>query len=732
MGLQGNVAPATLKLINEIGCSDDCSKQIPVNAGLPLPCKEWDDIESGLLRILALEDDQLFASGFVTKVPRSSLHDNLRVKRTGIDIGPIRTEASGARKKNECKYNYDGIEYNEFQKKFYTVNTNKHLKICPRDLIGTQLSDLVGDQLSDYDPENFADTDLADLLVGLIIEKYRMEFVAIFILLAVFDAAGENQHGDDGIFAKAWFQHKNQFFHTFEYDLSEIVTGDTLNAIVGGKQYSEAFDTHGSLTALITDFVDFLNGLQDRRQPILNASFDDSTFKVVVAANSVTQKIDLRIVVNQGMPVDWGPLCTRAEETVPVCLQNAMLINDTPLMFRFEEITESNFATLFKKYIKEFVRYMHRNGFSTVTIDSIMIGIDPELMLERNDAINCKIIDGGTAPDFMTLIGLGVDKFKPLNALSGTGLFFMTVPGNIQVFDDAGNDANGIPGLGRVKVGQTCEDEVKVIFDNPIGSSLDHAGLFAANLCESWFVNNNDLDNKEPYENTIAVLSCFDSNTRKPCIIGEATCSISSSVDYVAVYDSGADTTAITVTVNAFSSDPSITLVYDLAYTTSEGTADDGISSASFVITLPGDQTETGIVVTVHGKITGNDAGGDSQCTHYVTDTEKFGDGVGSVECTHAADGAGTETTAIEVEYTINGGGAVVVPLTNAALSLIVPGDYPAIELEIEAILPGTVATITNGGGPNAEVSISGVPSFIDGGMLLNTAGVNLLLVRDC
>lgn len=729
--LHGNVKPETLTLIKEISCSDDCTKQIPINAGLPLPCKEWNDIESGLLRILALEDDQLFASGFVTKVSRSNLNDNLRVKKTGIDIGKIRTQDDGARKKNECKYNYDGIEYDEFQKKFYTVNTNKHLKICPRDLIGTQLSDLVGDQLSSYDPENFSDTDLADLLVGLIIEKYRMEFVASFVLLSVWGGAAENQHGDDGIFAKAWYQHKNQYFETFEYDLSGIVSGETLNAIVGGKEYSEAFDTFGSLTALITDFVDWLNSLQDRRQPIFNASFDDATFVVVVAANSVTQKIDLRIVVNTGLPVDWSPICTKADETVPTRIQNAMLINDAPLMFRFEEITEANFATLFKKYIKEFVRYLHRNGFQAVTMDSVMIGIDPELMLERNDAINCKIIQGGVAPDFMDLIGLSVDKFKPLNALTGTGLFFMTVPGNILVFDDAGNDANGIPGVGRVRVGMTCEDEVKVIFDNPIGSALDHGGLFAANLCESWFVEDNDLDNKEPYENTVAVLSCYDANNRKNCILGEATCSLSVDVSSVASYDAGSDTTSITVSVNAFSSDPSLTLVYDLAYTTSEGTADDSIATSSFVVTLPGDQTDTGIVLTVYGNVTANDGGGNPQCKEYFSDTEKFGEGVGSVECVHSAVGVGTETTAIEVEYTINGGGAVVVALTNAALNLQTVGDYPAIELEIEAILPGSTVTIVDNAG-NPDVTISGVPSFIDDGMKLNTAGTDLTLTRNC
>ena len=98
-----------------------------------------------------------------------------------------------------------------------------------------------------------------------------MEFVASFVLLSVWGGAAENQHGDDGIFAKAWYQHKNQYFETFEYDLSGIVSGETLNAIVGGKEYSEAFDTFGSLTALITDFVDWLNSLQDRRQPIFNA-----------------------------------------------------------------------------------------------------------------------------------------------------------------------------------------------------------------------------------------------------------------------------------------------------------------------------------------------------------------------------------------------------------------------------------------------------------------------------
>jgi hypothetical protein len=732
MGNVNKFGLRTLQLVSQVGCSDECGLQIPINNGLPLPCKEWSDMESALLRMLALEDEQLFASGFVTKVDRSNLADNLRIKKSWLDVGDIQTQDSGQPGKDECKFNYEGITYDDFEKTFYTVNTGKHLKMCPKNLIGTKLQDFIGEGLSDFNSENFADTDLADVLITQIIEKYRKEFVAKFVLLSVWEGAAENQHGDDGVLAKMWYQHKNQFFETYEYDLSAIVSGDSLNAIVGGAQYSEAFDTFGTLTGLISDFVDWLNSLMDRRQPIFNASFDDATFAVVVAANCVTQKIDLRIVVNQGMPVDWGgSTCTRDLETAPVCLQNVMPINDTPLMFKFEEITEANFATLFKKYIKEFVRYMHRNGFDGVTMDSIMIGIDPELMLERNDAINCRIIQGGVQSDFMDLIGLSVDKFKPLNALSGTGLFFMTVPGNILVFDDAANDANGMPGRGRVRIKEECDDQVAIIFDNPLGSAVEHGGLFAANLCDSWFVNDNDLDNRQPYENTRGVLSCYDDSNRKACILGEANCTVTASVASVAAYDAGADETSITVTVTAFSSDPALTLTYDLAYTTSEGTADDAITTSSFVITLPGDQTDSGIVVTVYGYVSAENGASEVQCRQYITDTEKLGEGTGEVNCTQAAVGAGTETTAISLQYVVNGGAPIVVAFVDALLDLSNAADYPAIEAEIEAILPGVTATVVDAAG-SPDVTLTDVPSFIDDGIELQTAGTDLVLVRDC
>lgn len=732
MGNVNKVGLRTLQLVREIGCSDDCSKQIPINKGLPLPCKEWNDMESALLRMLALEDNQLFASGFVTKVDRSNLADNLRIKKRMIDVGEIRVEDNGARKKTECKFNYEGIEYDEFEKTFYTVNTNKHLKMCPREIIGTKLQDFVGDSLQDFNNEDFEETDMADIIVTQIIEKYQRQFVAKFVLLSVWEGEAENQHGDDGIMAKAYYQSKGQFYETYEYDLSGVTTGQTLNAIVGGKKFVEEFDTYGSLVALLSAFVDWLNSLEDRRQKIYNATFDDTNGTVTVAANHITQKIDLRIVVNDGTPVDWGSSCLVSEEVAPTCLQNVMPINDKPLLFKFEEITEDNFATLFKKYVKEFVRYMHRNGFDDITMDSVLIGIDPELMLERNDQINCKIIQGGVQPNFMDLIGLSQDKFVPLNALSGTGLFFMTVPNNIMIFDDAANDANGIPGRGRVRVKETCEDEVAVIFDNPIGSAVEHWGLFAANLCDSWFVQHYKLDEREPYENTRGVLSCYDDSNRKACILGEATCKVSASVDYETAYDEGADQTTISVTVNAFSSDSSLTLVYDLAYSTSEGTADEGITASSFVITLPGDQTDSGIVVNVNGYVNAQD-GTEIKCRTFVNDTEALGTGgTGEVACTHSATGTGAETDGITVEYQINGSAPVSVAFVNPALSFVNAADIPAIELELEAIFVGSEASITLDGGGVPTVVLSGVPSFIDNGIEIQTAGDTLALVRDC
>lgn len=725
------VLPDTLQFVLDNGCENGCGAKILTNKGLPLPCKEWTEVESMALRAMALQDTQLVASGFVRKIDRSNLSDDLRIKKRGIDVGDIRTEASGFRGKKDCNYTPEGIDYEEFEKRFYTVNTGKHLKMCLRELIGTKLQDWVGGSMADFDPENFSDADLADIIVSQIIDKYRLEFVAKFMLLSVYDSPAANQNGDDGILAKAYYQHKNQYFHTLEWDLTGLVSGKTLNAIVGGKKYTESFDTFGSLPLLLADFTNWLNGLKDSGLNMFNASFDDVNGTVVVAANFATQLVDLRIVIaDDGTAVDWGTICEQKNYLAPTQLQNAMMINDTPLLFEYETITEANFATLFKKYIKEFVRYMHRNGFDMVTMDSILIGIDPELMLERNDAINNKILQGNVEPNFMDLIGLSVDKFKPLNSLTGTGLFFITVPGNLLMFDDADNAANGMPNAGRVRIKEVdCSDEVLVIFDNPIGSAVEHFGLFASNLCGSPFAIDNDLDNRAPYANTAGVLSCYDDNNRNNCISGEASCRVSASTEVSAEYDSENDETNITVTVNAFSSNVDLTLEYELSYTTSEGTA--GTSTASsFIITLPGDQTDSGIVVTVTGYVYAKE-GSVLKCQTSIVATEKLGEGTGAAAyCSHEGTGDANNTSAITVIYGI-GGDEYNIPFTNAALDFTNSADWAAIELEIEAILPGAEASLVDAGGGFPTVTVSNVPSFVEY-VSFGTAVFTLTTTRTC
>jgi len=238
MSLLKKVGTGVVEFVREVGCNGagNCAT-IPVNNGLPLTCKSFDNLESALLRRRALEDEQLFASGFTRIVDRSALHGNLGIRNTGIDVGQIRTEADGARGVSECRYNYEGMTIDMWEKRFYVVNTNKHLKLCPRDFVGKQLSDLIGDRMTDFD--NFTETDLADILIGAIIEEYTKRFVAKFLLLAVFDNEGTNMHGDDGVLAKAYYAWREQYFSTVSYDLSAIAAGKKLVAIQGGKQYSK-------------------------------------------------------------------------------------------------------------------------------------------------------------------------------------------------------------------------------------------------------------------------------------------------------------------------------------------------------------------------------------------------------------------------------------------------------------------------------------------------------------
>lgn len=729
------VGTGTIEFIQNVGCSNDCSKTIPINKGLPLPCKEFTNMESALFRRRALKDDQLWESGFTRIIERSAIGDDLRIKDFRLDIGEIRTEASGARSLTECKYNYEGITVDAWEKRFYVVNTNKHLKLCPRDLVGSNLQDLIGNKMTDFD--NFQDTDLADILIGAIIEKYNTEFVAKFILLAVWDGAGENMHGDDGIFAKAWYAYKGQYFHTMSYDLSSITTGMSLEAIVGGKRYSKSLASFGgTLNSLLLDFVTWVNNLKDTKEFMFNTSVDLATGIITVVSRFATSKIRLRVaILNAGETADWSsPQCSHEDRVPTQVLQNAMPINDVPLMFKNEEINETNFVPLFKRYLKEFVRYLHRNGFSDISIEDIKIAIDPELMLERDDAVAGKYLAGGIPIDFMKEIGLSDSRFFPMNALNATGLFMMGIDGNIGIFGDSANDANGLPGTGTVKITDICDGQFSVIFDNPIGSMMDNFGASAFNLCDSFFVLDNKLDDREPYENTRGVLACYSDACKGDSLV--ISCSVKGVVSSTADFDG--TNTNITVLVNVSNPNQVPTINYNLGYSLSDGTSASGITSPSFVITVPGDQTASGLVLNVFGQVSGSNAVNPNDiATTYCVDTLNYSVKLGTAPVLAYCDWSGTKATAgggddkqLGIIYDA-GAGSVVVHFIDQNLDLSNTSDWAAIESEIEAIFPGSVVTIT-GTGANPEILIENVIDTIVSIGLQFSAAAELVFASSC
>jgi len=732
------VAPETLEFVRSVGCADDCSNILEINNGIDLPCKQWTNEESNLLRERMLRDNQLLTSGFVRRVSKSNLGNSNRIRKTGLDVGPIRTQDSGAGAVNECKITWDTIRIKDFEKTFYVVNTEKNLQICVKDFIGTQWQDLISDAYSDYEADAFADTDLADLIIAGIIEKY-IAFIPKFMLLATCGGSGEDMHGDDGIFAKAYYASQGQYFHTLEFDMTAVDTGfDTtfIQAIVGGDKYEAVPSDFATAEQYLLDFLAWINTRKESRNYLFNASLDLTTFKMYVASNFATRLIDLRIVLNDGTLVDWGCKSAYADQLAPMELQRAMLINDVPLLFQYEQIDETNFAEKFKLYKKEFKKYLKQNGWSDLTDSDIRIGIDPELLEERKCQIQNRFLAGSIPADFMDTIGLAESQFVPLNALDDTGLFFMTINQNLLLLDDGTNVLNQIENMGKIRFQEACDTPgiVNIISGvPPIGSEVEAWGAFACNITDSYFVIDNDLENREPCEHSKLNLTCYDANVKNECVI-EATCSLSCSVETTAVYDELADETTISVVVST-NTPGGTTLVYDLAYALSDGTGQNGISVPVFDITLPGDQTASGLRLSVTGTIEAQLAG-DVQCATNVVHTEDFGDGSGFLLCVLTDtndDGANPLTDTLSIDYAIDGG-AQNTPLVDSGLDYSEAGDYPAIEAEIEAIFPGTTVSITVPGAGLALITISDMPSYITDVQITSgdTTNSTAVLVQDC
>ena len=224
------------------------------------------------------------------------------------------------------------------------------------------------------------------------------------------------------------------------------------------------------------------------------------------------------------------------------------------------------------------------NGFDDYSISDVRIGIDPELMLERTDNIQCAVLDGNFNATLFETTGFELAQFVPLNALNNTGLFFMTINENLLLLDDGTNVLNEIENMGNMMIERACDTPGYInVYSGvpPVGSEVEHWGLFAANLVDSFFVIDNKLDEREPCANAKKNLVCYDDDVKNECLIVES-CSLSCSVTTEVEYDSGSDQTTITVNVktNAIAG---ATLVYDLAYSLSDGTGQSGITTGSFV-----------------------------------------------------------------------------------------------------------------------------------------------------
>jgi len=735
------VNPEQLAFVQEVGCANDCATEIKINDGLALPCKEWTNEESAMLRRRMLVDNQLMSSGLLKRLSRSSLGNSLRYRKYGIDVGPIRTQDSGAHAVNECGVTFDSIRMEDFEKRFYVVNTEKNIQMCIKQFIGTKWQDMISQRYGDYNAEDFEGTDLADMIIASIIEKYT-EFVPKFLLMATCNGSGEDMHGDDGIMAKAYYASKGQYFHTLQFDLSSVANDFAnvyINAIVGGDRYSAAPTDFASSDEYLLDFLTWLNTRKEKRDYLFNASLDLATSQLYVASTFATRIIDLRIILNDGTETPDWKCKPQSEMLAPIELQRNMMINDVPLLFKYENIDETNFWQKFKEYMKEFKRYIHRNGFSDINVNDIVIGIDPELLLEYEDQQNGKFIDccedGSNTAD---RIGLSLNRFIPLNSLNDTGLFFMTVRGNLLLLDDGDNIEQAITNFGRIQIKESnCDKPGLVnIYGGvpPMGSDVEHWGLFATNICDSYFVTDNKLDERGPCENAKLQLVCYDDNVKNYCVV-DSTCHLYASVDADATYDSVADTTTIAVSVNS-NQPQGTTLVYNLSYSLSDGTAQTGITSSNFTITLPGDQTDSGVVINVTGTVEAQDGNGAVQCSCPIVYSSKLGEGDPTIYCTLTDSndgGANSVTTALNVTYTVNGN-TTTIPLSDPALDYSSTGDFDAIESEIEAIFPNTTVVLSNPSAALTDISISNLPSFISNVVISSTTTGNgtATLVAQC
>jgi hypothetical protein len=388
-----------------------------------------------LTRLHIIKQSEIVSGGWATV--KDNVIDGIKYTREEWKI-VSKSAATGGLSKRQCGFDKSVLERRFMEKVCETVRIYAHEEHCPNAAIGTQLQDLVFGQGGNGE----AGLTNTDKYVNALLDA-QTRAMTKSIPLGIYQGNDAVSAHFDGVIAQVVRQNAATYYHTIRYDLSEFDT-----------DAERIFFKHGgtfATYATVEDLVDGVAALKDTNGDLLYTVYSgDGDGIVEITSNKAGYTIGVQIVVAAtGTTIDW----TCAEEESFTTLQNRMPFVQEPLVLPNTEITASNFISYFLDVKAKWLRYLDPDIDYSKT--PAYMAIDPTLI--QNEGVAALLEFNKAAMGFQ-LKTTGLEQFPwtfvPVSALTNTGLFYITVKGNIEVLTNSLTPGDGL----KVGVDEKCEN----------------------------------------------------------------------------------------------------------------------------------------------------------------------------------------------------------------------------------------------------------------------------------
>ena len=406
--------------------------------------------ESFAARRGILETSQMMSNGLMVAYPNAV--DGAEWKWEEILPGVVQSRATGGLSKFTCGFDPQVLKKKHQIKRQQTERMYIHREECMLTYIGSSLQqgNSTGPVYIRNNDDLITIAESRQLIIDLMVNDMRAMARTVDGNTILGNWAGDNTTGTiingavskyphfDGVIKQALLQSSAAYYSSVDV---------TLPPVAGGAYFIKYYGSFDSAHGTVAEVVTAINGLKvDATGESLYSAVDLGGNVIRITANQVEKLAydEYELTVYHSPSGN----ATDCDAFLPATIvENPMPYAEQPLMFNYGVINEANFHSYFKDVIKEWQRKiitLYENGQMPANIGEPYIACDPLVLIERDYSFLKELDTFQNAEAKLTRLNAMFPRFIPLKVLEGTGIWYLTVPGNIIYLTNFGADILGV------------------------------------------------------------------------------------------------------------------------------------------------------------------------------------------------------------------------------------------------------------------------------------------------